>query len=107
MTHNCLEEVVLRFLDFLYDILFWHFFQLNFCQLDLLKILDVLDEKYLVGEEQDFLLVTVLAHASDIQVRVEGGSLTVREILTYGLDGILDPDLSLIGCMTEAGLSFI
>ncbi len=107
MAHNCLEEVVLRFLDFFYDILFWHFFQLHFCQLDFLKILDVLDEEDLVGEEQDFFLVTVLAHASDIQVRVEGRSLTVGEILTHSLDGILDPDFGLIGGVTEPRLSFI
>ena len=94
-------------MDLFYDILFWHFFQLHFCQLDFLKILDVLDEEDLVGKEQDFLLVTVLAHACDIQVRVEGGSLTVGDILSHGLDGILDPDLGLIRGMTEPWLPFI
>lgn len=107
MVHNCLEEIVLRLLDFFYDILFWDFFQLHFCQLDFLKILDVLDEEDLVGKEQDFFLVTVLAHASDIQVRVEGRSLTVGEILTHGLDGILDSDFGLVGGVTELRLSFI
>ena len=107
MVYNCLEEVVLRFLDFFYDILFWDFFQLHFCQLDFLKILDVLDEEYLVGKEKDFFLVTVLAHASDIQVQVEGQSLTVGEILIHGLDGILDSDFGLVGGMTEPRLSFI
>lgn len=107
MTHHTLEQLVLGFLDLLYNIFLGNLFQLHLSQFNFLKVLNILDQEYLIGEEQHFLLVTVLTHIRYVQIGVKRRTGATRYVLASSLYCIFDPHLCLVRRVTESRLALI